>query len=46
MSGELSFILVCCILVPENIIKQKDSKYFFKNNGYFDRFLDGKLKNN
>ena len=46
MSGELSFILVCCILVPENIIKKKDSKYFFKNNGYFDRFLDGKLKNN
>jgi len=46
MSGELIFILVCCILVPENIIKNKDSKYFFSNNGYFDRFLNGKLKKN
>ena len=46
MSGELIFILVCCILMPESIIKKKDNKYFFNNNGYFDRFLNVKLKNN
>ena len=44
MIGEVLFILVCCILVPENAIKKKDNEYYFKTNGYFDRFLIHKNK--
>lgn len=35
----LSIIAFCCILIPENLIKKKDNGFFFKSNGYFDRFL-------
>ena len=34
----LLFIAVCCILLPENLIKKKDNTFFFKTNGYYDRF--------
>lgn len=32
-------LLAGSILVPENIIKKKGNKYFFKTAGYFERFL-------
>lgn len=35
----LLFIGVCCILIPENLLKKKDNQYFFKTNGYYDRYL-------
>ena len=44
MIGEVLFILVCCILVPENAIKKKGNEYYFKTNGYFDRYLVDKNK--
>ena len=44
MTGILIFILVFCILGPENMIKNKNSKYFFKTNGYFDRFFNKENK--
>lgn len=34
----LAIIAFCCILIPENIIKKKDNDYFFKSNGYYDRY--------
>ena len=34
----LAIIAFCCILIPENIIKKKDNDYYFKSNGYYDRF--------
>lgn len=37
--GLLLCIAIFCILIPENVIKDKDSKYYFKSAGYFDRFL-------
>lgn len=37
--GILLFIGVVCILIPENIIKKKDTPYFFKSAGYFERFF-------
>lgn len=37
--GILAFIAVICILIPENLIKRKDSKYYFESSGYFERFL-------
>lgn len=38
-AGVLLFILVIGILIPENILKAEDSKYFFKSQGYYERFL-------
>lgn len=38
-SGILFYIGIICILIPENIIKNKYTKYNFENAGYFDRFL-------
>lgn len=35
----LAIIAFGLILIPENIIKKKDNKYYFKTNGYYDRFL-------
>lgn len=35
----LVIIALCCILIPENLIKKKDNRYYFETNGYFDRFL-------
>ena len=35
----LAIIAFGCILIPETLIKKKDSPYFFKTNGYYDRFL-------
>ena len=35
----LAIIAFVLILIPENIIKKKDNDYFFKTNGYYDRFL-------
>lgn len=37
--GILAFIAVVCILIPENILKSKDTPYAFKNAGYFERFM-------
>lgn len=34
----LAIIAFCCILIPENIIKKKDNDFYFKSNGYYDRF--------
>ena len=34
----LAIIAFCCILIPENIIKKKDHDFYFKSNGYYDRF--------
>ena len=39
-----ALIILCiigfvCILIPENLLKKKDNKYFFESSGYFDRFL-------
>lgn len=36
----LAVIALVCILIPENLIKRKDSQYYFRTNGYFDRFLN------
>ena len=38
--GILLFILLGCILIPENVIKKKDSPYEFETAGYYERFLD------
>lgn len=38
--GVLLFILLGCILIPENVIKKKDNPYKFENAGYYERFLD------
>lgn len=35
----LLIIAVGCILLPENLLKKKDTQYYFENNGYYDRFL-------
>lgn len=35
----LAFIAVVCILIPENIIKNKDTKYYFDSAGYYERFI-------
>lgn len=37
--GILAFIAVLCILVPENILKSRETPYAFKNAGYFERFM-------
>lgn len=37
--GILLFILVFCILLPENILKKKNSIYSFDDAGYFEKFL-------
>lgn len=37
--GILLYIVVICILIPENTIKTKDTKYYFESAGYFERFL-------
>lgn len=37
--GILAFIAVVCILIPEGIIKRKDTPYYFSNAGYFERFM-------
>ena len=44
MVGVRIFIGVFCVLGPENIVKRKNSKYIFKTNGYFDRFLNKEVK--
>lgn len=36
----LCIIAFVLILIPENIIKKKDNQFFFKTNGYYDRFLN------
>ena len=38
--GVLMFILFVCILIPESVIKKKDSPYTFETAGYYERFLD------
>lgn len=38
----LLFIAVICILIPENIIKDKNTKYAFQSSGYFERFFNSK----
>lgn len=38
-AGILAFIAVVCILIPENIIKRKDTPYCFASAGYFERFM-------
>lgn len=38
-AGILAFILFIAILIPETIIKRKDSPYSFKDEGYYARFL-------
>ena len=38
--GVLIFILFGCILIPENVIKKKNSPYEFETAGYYERFLD------
>lgn len=38
--GILLFILLVCILIPENVIKKKDSPYPFETAGYYERFMD------
>lgn len=35
----LAIIAFGCILIPENLIKKKDNEYYFKSNGYYDRYL-------
>ena len=35
----LLFIGVCCVLGPETIMKKRDNPYYFKTNGYYDRFV-------
>ena len=37
--GILLFIGFGCILIPENLLKKKDSPYKYDNNGYFERFI-------
>jgi len=37
--GILVFIAAFCILIPENIMKEKDSPYKFASTGYFDKYL-------
>lgn len=37
--GILLIIGVVCILIPENLIKNLNTPYYFKNAGYFERFL-------
>lgn len=37
--GILACIGIGCILIPESIIKQKNSVYYFESAGYFERFL-------
>jgi hypothetical protein len=34
----LAIIAFCCILIPENIIKKKDNDYFFRTDGYYERY--------
>ena len=34
----LLFIVVGCILIPENLLKKKNHPYAFEDNGYFDKF--------
>ena len=36
--GILAAIAFVWILIPENIIKKKDNKYFFASKGYYERF--------
>ena len=42
--GILFGIVVLCILITENLIKQKDNKYFFETNGYFDTYIKNEKK--
>ena len=37
--GILAFIAVVCILIPENLIKNKNSPYYFESAGYYERFI-------
>lgn len=37
-AGILAFIAIICILIPENLLKNPNSQYPFRSNGYFDRF--------
>lgn len=32
------FIAICCVLGPETLMKKRDNKYSFANNGYYDRY--------
>lgn len=32
------------LLVPENLIKKKDNKYFLETNDYFDRYIKNEKK--
>ena len=36
--GILGFIGILCVLLPEKIIKDKDTPYYFESSGYFERF--------
>ncbi len=37
--GILLFIIVCCILIPENLIKNKDTAYPFRSAGYYEKYI-------
>lgn len=39
-AGILLFIALIAITVPESTLKKKDSPYYFKDEGYYTRFLD------
>ena len=35
----LAFILIICILLPQNLLKKKDSEYYFSSAGYFEKYI-------
>jgi len=42
----LLIIAVGCILLPENLLKKRDTQYYFENNGYYDKFLKNVSRRN
>lgn len=42
----LLIIAVGCILLPEKLLKKRDTQYYFENNGYYDKFLKNVSRTN